>query len=977
MKSIKLLLAVFAFSAIFTACTKEEMTPVQEYQNDEFVGADLVGTNVSLNFGTDSDSKVTAAGDWETSDKLGLGWVVKTGYATAQTGATPDIPEIYGNHMFQIENGKFTTRGNIYQGWHFAYFPFKHMPQLGKVLDGITINPTQENKDFNVDYRNTALYLSPRQFISAEKNIDKATYQIKDLEDFDLLKVAKTIGFTVKPSSTFTESDVLSSLTIKSINITAKEKAFYGGNVTLNPALLGKAEYTDGVFDKAKTNKLTYESFVNVINGTNVKKAPSYTNTITTLIDNEDINLSGEQTLRIHTLPKEITLTKKDIVITIAVQCGYFEVKYIADDEDPRYNETNNAAIETIVEAYAEDGYMSAYNSKTGLKLTLELTSALFTEDFGAISSEAEWDKAVALADDLDLEETTFNIVNTPATTPFAWSFTEVKDGELISLPDAELTVTGNPIKIGASGVWPDTDKLTVNTGVVVNAALQVEGELNATSIDNNSTIYAGPEASISNKTAKVLDNTDGRVIVKYGAYVYAAGGKEGTIAYVVDNAQPANIVRINTLTSGDNKLGNAFVNTLIVKDTQLDLNAQAVAGLPNDDRYNSTATSDKFLVSLANVNIELENGALVHYLAGENTTVANVLASSGENTIDDIDVEGKIATKAGAVLNVNNTVVTAIAKPYFSEEIANNGTLNSNVATLTVVRTDNAKGNINVADNCCIYYADEYVQGGSVKGWILKSAAPSAPEKATEEDLEFDGASTYTVHTALGLLKLSTIDIAGKTVVLDDNIDMAGIEWAGLKVLSNAAVTFNGNGKTITNLTGSQGLLGRYVIADVTNLKLKDVTIYSDQKMVGALAGQLYGNLNNVDVDGAYIAGNGKEDNGEAGADQYGSEKYGAIIGLYSAGNATGCDVEDAVITGVFKHAGAIAGCINQDGGPARVFTGCTVDNCNISAGKQFGAIVGYAYCNLTLDSCEVENTNPSAFVGGKAAGVVVTINE
>ena len=238
MKSIKLLLAAVVLSAAFTACTKEEFTPVQELQNDEFVGAELVGTNLSVVIENDADTKVTASGAWEQSDKLGLGWVVYNSYDVAQSSARqPTLDKVYANHMFELgQNGEFTTKGNVYLGWHFA-----------------------------------------------------------------TLKAPKTIAINLEPSAVFRGKSALKDLAIKSVKVEADKAIFYGGKVNILPTELTKLVFDeDGKYDKEATNEAIYESFE-----TAIVPVGSFAKNITTLVNNQEINLGSTQTLRIHTLPCE------------------------------------------------------------------------------------------------------------------------------------------------------------------------------------------------------------------------------------------------------------------------------------------------------------------------------------------------------------------------------------------------------------------------------------------------------------------------------------------------------------------------------------------------------------------------------------------------------------------------------------------------------------------------------------------------
>lgn len=802
MKSIKLLLAAFAVSAMFAACTKEEAPVAQNLQQDQFVGAELIGTNVSVNFGTYTDTKVDGlTGDFEEGDKIGLGWIVtNAGYAADQKPTAGLFgPDLFANHMYIKENGELVTKGNMYKGWHFAYMPFQYVEKLGDALK-VTVNPVQ-TEEYTRDAVNTNFNVSGRNFLTRESLDDN--YQLKEGISFPIARATNTIKVTVKPTAMFTGSDALKNLKIKSIQIKAKEKIFPDATITLHP------EYLPALTEES-TKSDVYDALPSVM------ASAKANTTITSTIDNEDIDLSGDQALRIYTLPVAGVpvggVNPKNVVFTIGVEGGVFTVPYVTDEEDDRYSETNKESIEAFVEAYEEDGVLTEYGTST-LKIELELNGAMFAPAFGAISSESEWNNAIAVADALELENPTFTLVNdVDADGNYEWEFTD--DIKLLSDSESVLTVKGAPMVVGAEMEWPSEDYLNVEANVVVNANLRVDGEMDAAEIINNAVITVGPAGSISNSDDEALNNSNGEVIAEFGAYVYPASGEEGTIAYVVEGTTTADIYKVNTMLTH----ANTSVNTLIVK-TALDLNAPA-ADATEDGRY-TEGNDAAWLESLNNVNVILEGGSLIYNPKhtnedDDNTTVKHLLARSGENTIDDVIVTTHIEVAENATLTVANTNLPDYVKSYFSEAITNEGTLKLDNVCLNVQEVDNTSGSIVATGKNHIYYSetDGYKQGGTVAGSVnygvcknmvvntlagLEEAITKASAGATVKL-----ASNMTFTKPLKISKNLVLDLNGKTVkntsdLWNDVADSKKDQWSLISVNGkNINVTIKGNG-TVT----------------------------------------------------------------------------------------------------------------------------------------------------------------------------------
>lgn len=167
--------------------------------------------------------------------------------------------------------------------------------------------------------------------------------------------------------------------------------------------------------------------------------------------------------------------------------------------------------------------------------------------------------------------------------------------------------------------------------------------------------------------------------------------------------------------------------------------------------------------------------------------------------------------------------------------------------------------------------------------------------------------------------------------VVLDADIDMNGQAWTpvGSSMSSNEGYSgnFDGNGKTITNLTvsgtGNVGFFGGLAQgAKVYDLKFLKATIKGDgSSYAGVVAGANFGIIDNCSVNNSEVSG---------------SNNAGAITGNNSV-QINNCNVQDVTING--NYVGGIAG-VNHG-----KIEYCTVSGSGttiISTGYGAGGIVG-----------------------------------
>ena len=164
----------------------------------------------------------------------------------------------------------------------------------------------------------------------------------------------------------------------------------------------------------------------------------------------------------------------------------------------------------------------------------------------------------------------------------------------------------------------------------------------------------------------------------------------------------------------------------------------------------------------------------------------------------------------------------------------------------------------------------------------------------------------------------------AGKTVKLTADIDLKDVEWTPLVTGDvGMAFTFDGNGKTISNLNAT------------------------GEKNVGFFGTSTGCTIENLTIDGATVTG---------------INHVAAIAGDALCTTIRDCTVKNAVITTQVKDnddgdkAGAIAGYLSAE--PNASVTGCTVENCTVKGYRDVGGLVGYANAGATITGNTVKDS-------------------
>lgn len=273
------------------------------------------------------------------------------------------------------------------------------------------------------------------------------------------------------------------------------------------------------------------------------------------------------------------------------------------------------------------------------------------------------------------------------------------------------------------------------------------------------------------------------------------------------------------------------------------------------------------------------------------------------------------------------------------------------------------AKGTIKVIIEPAFLKDDYYVK-------VWDGVTTSKPQK--------DASGNYLVTNAeeLAWFQSNTPDA---NIYIVNDIDLAGQAWTpieyfnGEKLLTLEGLSITKAGEvypTIYGLNINQtigkpaGLFGG-VTFNFKNFTIDGATCNCASSFVGAVAGTLYGNIENVSVKNVeFVADPSRKD-----------IRYGAIVGLHNSGNVIGCSVDNAVVK-AYHNVGGISGTVNESN-KDRTYRDCSVKNstleiyCTEGAGaKMVGTLTGNANgVTLYYENCTIESNNIETLVGAGTA--------
>ena len=681
MKKINFL-AALALPAMFAACTSEDLVFETPLQSEEIAGAELVGTGISMSVeGAGVDSRY-ANGAFETTDLLGLGWLTNGTPTGVQTEAATLKDVLYANNMFELQNGVFTTKGNVYKGWHFAYFPYERMESFGQKV--VNINPAQDClwEQRGGDRYHERFAVSARHYLTAD-NLD-ANNQLDENTKIKVEWATNEIVMELVPSQEFVNSTYLNELNIQNVTFST------GANVlapyaNLLPSKLPAAVFNeDGTPNDKETKEAVLAALPNVLTPAYYSKntlVDGYTNSITTDVTVDMVTGTGG-IVRVNTLPyatydskaKTNKVTGVEITpsIKVAVEGGYFTIKNVSKAAEGSPAAENNEALAQLIEAYAEDGKLAQVQG--GIKVAFNLYPEIFTPDFKAIDDYKEWQKCVNIVKALGYtKEQTFNITGDIEVT-----------GTTISMPkDCGIKVTGKKaIKINKTlKSWPAALN-TAAVNVEFNADNTVAKQIAAKTITNNAVLTIAE--GVSNNALNALEGTitnNGTIIVnKYAKVTKVANKGRIEIIYggIAETTEETGVI-FYTITGNEsylninNLIEKGGVNTLVVNAGKtFDFNMNTLSSsMDAYDGASSTSGTGIAVANLQNITIEMNGGSVIGNLTKYEVKTIEVLTGNNNATTDVV----------AAAINVKAGKLTMDATSYGTPAVKNKlNLINTNV---------------------------------------------------------------------------------------------------------------------------------------------------------------------------------------------------------------------------------------------------------------------------------------------------------
>lgn len=886
MKTAKFL-TVLATASMFVACV-EDLAPVENenfQQEMEVVGGKVIGTDVTMDIPMTGVQTKYAGGEarWDKEDKIGMGWLAQ-GADALGTDKT-----LYANHMFYVnaEGTKFEARGNIYEGWHFAYYPYQYMAKPGELE--LNLNPAQTVKLYNaegkVDVANLSKRYAQRFHVSALQKLTQESLVAPDYNEiseevrFDMAIPVAQIMFRIRPvaGSAFAEKDNLKGYKIEEIRFSTGGANYFATSATLDPTKLHQYVYAAETDNFAELHASFEDAFVTTYDkaiSLNVKEA-GYTVGEVSPVLAYTLPYRGSQKMSTST-----HLEPKKAYFSVKTNMGSFKIYYEKDAEEGSWQAANNAAFLAMKAAFeTEEGTMrhSAQANNEQLLVDFYLHDECFDLNWDVANAE-DWANKVQLADDLELETPVFNLVNA-----------NININE-VTIPEGGVTLTGKgDLNVTEDWTWNEKVEFAEGSEVAVKVAaaktLTVTGELAPKSLVNNGTIDAqfDNEAKIGAVLANLTNN--GEVKVTYGAQVYPVNAEScGIISYVVPENYTRSMIEKVTAVGFEPKTNPvqnfANVNTLIINGFVVDFHSSTtIPGTEGvEDPYlstpgtgSSTNANQPFGTKLSTINFVLNNATIkstesvttVKNVTMTNSNVANLAIAAlaiegGENTVDATVISNGVTVKDGKNL-VEATTITGDVTVEAGEGAITAETINGNVTingNYTIEATT-ITGGISVKGDSIV------VKAGEIFGSVDVNTAECTVEAAMINGSFSSkaGFNTVTVENGIiggvnikdgkGLISARTIE---NGITIEDgnytikaekvagDINVTGENYLTDVAVINGNVTINHTAKTAgcalngnkidgnLTLTGNGFGLDNVTVADVTlkegNVKVNNTTV-------------------------------------------------------------------------------------------------------------------------------------------------------
>ena len=821
---------------------------------EEIVGARLVGTDVSLDINMNGAESVTRYANggkgWEKGDIVGLGWLVAGEPRDAQKESADPASYLYANHMYEYADGDWTTKGNMYEGWYYGYYPWSYEAQAGK-MKAYVLNPDVKAKG-SAYHMSQTLYLTNRQFIDAENDLDVQTNTLKS--KFEMYQAVKfiQINTNAEKESAFADAEKMGNLPVKTVSITVGDESnkIFASSFKISAKHLPvKVEYPEGatVEEKAVIDMQNLSNFRNAY--PKIAYDPQNSNTVERNVEGAGNTVSTENgKIYFNVVPGVYTFEAKDV--TIEVNTG--TASFIINGAKADLSEKNKKAIDDLVAAYAKDGCLSTINeldeegnpvkSLSVLKLDIDLCDEDFTTDFTKISTIDEWKDAVAMVTTLKRTAAEFNIVEDITF-----------EGEVPMPENCDLTVTAaDGKKIILSGAYENgvPEKLNieaVNVEIAKGAVIDKAHTINALSINNNGTLnvpayegaqadYTNPEfntlAKVTNSAegvinlngyyakAATVDNANGRINTVYGAFVELKAGTEaGVIAYQVQDGDVKNPTRIQNVINETNTTGIAGVNMLVfdaknLEKDEFDFTKKTLGTEDDNDPYNpETGTGDSYTALLGSLNkvsleidgvnvksskvdVEVNNVIIKNAIFGAGITInGNLTVKEGNVTVTVKKIAGNLVVENGQGVITSETSIGNV------EIKAGNITVNAEAINGSVNATGENYFFVKTIDGSATLTTKGHIEGAAIKGAVELAGEMLLVNVTAGSDVTVKSGTTkmdtVNIYGTLNVNKGATAVIAGKDAQVG-SIENNGTLTTFVNVYTTTVAVYKGSTATV-----------------------------------------------------------------------------------------------------------------------------------------------------------------------------------
>ena len=482
--------------------------------------------------------------------------------------------------------------------------------------------------------------------------------------------------------------------------------------------------------------------------------------------------------------------------------------------------------------------------------------------------------------------------------------------------------------------------------------------------------VYGGTFNSAAN--AKLTDKIKDNSIVAEGYAATDKGNSTWTVGIdtekVEDDFENAQDEAIINLAAGTHVIpDSAQGKTLTIKGSE---NGETIIAPQDDGSYEGCDYSlQGATVTFENITINTDSSTYTGY-AGLNATYKNCTINgsytlygnsvfenctfnvSGDNyniwtwgapTATFIDCTFNTSGKSVLLYGGADTVLT-VTNCVFND--ANDYADVNNKAAIEVGSDWKTDKKQIIATNCTVNGFD-ITDKGIYTGSTLWGNKSSLDE--TRLSVKVDGVDvrkTVFINSAEALVNFANDvnnngkDFSGKTVVLTNDIDLAGIDWEPIGQTGKTEFkgTFDGQNHTIYNLS-------------------VDSSAETGKHYSSGLFGWVEGRqtIKNVKIDGAKISGH---------------HNVAALVGYTYSAQISNCHVINSQI--ICTHAnddacGDKCGLIAGYAGDESRFTDCSASNSTVTAGRDAGQVIGTGY-NVSVSNCTAANVTVKA--GGDCTG-------